>query len=141
MNDDKKSSSVISDPVELFEGRNGKGRFESGHVANPKGRPRGSRNKLTEAFLTDLNELWQEQGPAVLRRAAFESPIKFADMVARLLPAKIEVRDSSPIEDMEYDRIKQCLALLNELQLQQRLLAETVPLIDVTPKQEPDDAA
>jgi len=134
MNDEKKPSSAIGDPARLFEGRNGKGRFQSGHVANPKGRPRGSRHKLTEAFLADLNELWQEQGAAVLRRAAFHDPMKFADMVARLLPAKIEVKDANPFEGMEYERLSELIVALERLQ------SSPAPIIDVTPQPEPDDA-
>lgn len=140
MNDDKKPASAIGDPAELFEGRNGKGRFESGHVANPKGRPRGSRNKLTEAFLADLNELWQEQGPAIMRRAAFESPMKFADMVARLLPAKIEVKNESPFADWDHERLSVMLQAVSAWKDAVAARPET-PMLDVTPKQEPDDAA
>jgi hypothetical protein len=140
MENDKKPASAIGDPAELFEGRDGKGRFQSGPHPDRKGRPRGSRNKLTEAFLADLNDLWQEQGPAIMRRAAFESPMKFADMVARLLPAKIEVKTESPFADWDHERLTTMLQAVTAWKDALEARPET-PLIDVTPKQEPDDAA
>jgi hypothetical protein len=30
------------------------------------GRPKGSRNKLNETFLRDLQEAWEEKGPSVI---------------------------------------------------------------------------
>jgi hypothetical protein len=137
----KKPASVIGDPAELFEGRNGKGRFQSGHVANPKGRPRGSRNKLTEAFIGDTFKLWEEQGESILRRAAFQDPMKFADMVARLLPAKIEMKTESPLSDWDHERLVAGLAYVQEQIERGRLAAQTPAMIDVTPKPDADDAA
>ncbi|MFX6717074.1 hypothetical protein ABTH63_19680, partial [Acinetobacter baumannii] len=51
-------------------------RFKAG---NP-GRPKGSRQKLATRFFNDVYGLWEEQGEAVLRRAAFEKPMEFAAM-------------------------------------------------------------
>jgi hypothetical protein len=33
------------------------------------GRPKGSRNKLNETFLRDLQEAWEEKGPSVIAAA------------------------------------------------------------------------
>jgi len=37
---------------------------EPGQSGNPKGRPKGSRNKLSEDFFRDLCEAWQAMGKA-----------------------------------------------------------------------------
>jgi Family of unknown function (DUF5681) len=36
--------------------------FKPGQSGNPAGRPLGSRNKLSEAFLADFYQVWQERG-------------------------------------------------------------------------------
>ena len=45
-----------------------------GEVRNPRGRPKGSRHKLSEAFLKALLESWEECGVDTLRRFAEQDP-------------------------------------------------------------------
>lgn len=66
------------------------GRFVSGNIGG--GRPKGSRNKLGEQFLADLQQLWAEEGEACLKEARTEKPMEFAKMVASLLPKELLVR-------------------------------------------------
>lgn len=61
--------------------------FQAG---NP-GRPKGSRNKLGEKFVTDLYELWQREGALTLELARQEDPAGFCRMVATLLPKEAQV--------------------------------------------------
>ena len=65
--------------------------FKPGQSGNPKGRPVGSRNKLSEHFVTDLQELWDEQGPEILRRVAEESPDKLLAAMVQVLPKDFQV--------------------------------------------------
>lgn len=66
-------------------------RWKPGESGNPKGRQQGTRNRVTEAFLRDLEELWRKNGPAVLDLAATTEPMQFAQMVAKLLPKDFQV--------------------------------------------------
>jgi hypothetical protein len=50
------------------------------------GRARGTRNKISEAFLKDLHDEWQRSGQATLRILAVEQPAAFAHLVAKILP-------------------------------------------------------
>jgi hypothetical protein len=65
------------------------GRFLPGNSGNG-GRPKGSRNKLGEQFVSDLHEEWQRSGPAALKRVAEHDPVAFVKVVANILPSKID---------------------------------------------------
>lgn len=65
--------------------RDTKGRFVSGVKPGP-GRPKGSRNRLTEDFLRDLADVWEEHGKEALICTAKDEPAKFASIVASLMP-------------------------------------------------------
>jgi hypothetical protein len=72
-----------------------------------KGRRIGSRAKLAKRFFEDTYAAWEEQGPSILARAAFHDPVAFANMVARLMPQKIEV--STPTDGMSDERLAEML--------------------------------
>lgn len=72
-----------------------------------RGRKTGSRAKLAKRFFEDTYAAWEEQGPSVLARAAFHDPVAFANMVARLMPQKIEV--STPTDGMSDERLAELL--------------------------------
>lgn len=88
--------------------------FQPGHSGNPRGKPKGSRDKLSRMYISDLHALWEEQGEAVLRRAAFADPMAFAAMVAKLLPAKIEI--TTPTEGMSDERMLELIELAERMQ-------------------------
>ena len=64
--------------------------FKPGQSGNPKGRPQGSRNKLSEEFLADLHASWQLFGRAALMTAALTDPVSFVRVVASLMPRELE---------------------------------------------------
>jgi len=65
--------------------------WKPGQSGNPAGRPRGSRGKLSENFLTDLHDAWQQHGPNALARCAEQKPDAFCRIVADLLPRNVSV--------------------------------------------------
>lgn len=73
-------------------------------------RPRSaSRAKLAKRFFESTYTAWEEQGDIALRRAAFHDPMGFVNMVARLMPQKIE--HTTPTDGMTDDRLAQLLDL------------------------------
>jgi hypothetical protein len=69
--------------------------WKSGVSANPAGRPKGSRNKLAEEFVEDLQTVWREIGISCLRRIGEKQPVKLAQLVAYIMPKEFVVRDTS----------------------------------------------
>jgi hypothetical protein len=68
------------------------GRFKPGNTGAGGGRPKGSRNKIGEQFLTDLQADWDENGAEAIKACRTEKPADYVKMVASLLPKQIEVK-------------------------------------------------
>ena len=65
--------------------------YKPGQSGNPKGRPKGSRNKLSEEFFRNLCDAWQAFGKPALMTAAWTHPVEFVRLVAQLMPKDVEV--------------------------------------------------
>lgn len=76
--------------------------WKPGESGNPAGRPKGSRNKLGEAFIQDVYVKWQEQGESALIRMIEQEPGAFVRVVAGILPKELIVKDElSEVSDEE----------------------------------------
>jgi hypothetical protein len=64
------------------------GTFVAGHRGGP-GRPVGSRNRLAESFLADLQKQWAKSGKKALERTATDDPVAFTKIVASLMPREM----------------------------------------------------
>lgn len=65
-------------------------RFQPG---NP-GRPKGSRHKLGEAFVSALQADFQEHGDEVIKKVREEKPADYLKVVASLLPKQVEIKET-----------------------------------------------
>ena len=77
-----------------------------------RGRPLGARHKISNAFLLDGQKLWEEKGEDAMRRALLRDPMRFVEMVARLMPSKIERSGSEPLDDVTDERLATLLDAL-----------------------------
>jgi len=80
------------------------------------GRIKGSRNKISEAFLKDLAAEWEVSGPDALKVMAKEEPGNFVKVVAALLPKEFEINDNR-LADLNDDELDN---LINELRTKLR---------------------
>jgi hypothetical protein len=64
------------------------GRFLTGNSGG--GRQVGSRNKLSEKFLSDFHATWEELGVQALRDCATNNPKDFCKIAAMLVPREVQ---------------------------------------------------
>ena len=65
--------------------------FRPGVSGNPKGRPKGSRNKLSEEFLAALLADFQDHGPEVIQAVRVEKPDQYLKVIAAVLPREMQL--------------------------------------------------
>lgn len=88
------------------------GRFLPGN-SGFGGRPRGSRNKLGEQFITDLRDAWAEHGPDVIARVARDDPAALLKVIASLMPKTIDLNANIGIDARNVlDAFRQAVGLL-----------------------------
>lgn len=77
------------------------GRFVTGNIGG--GRPKGSRNKLGEAFLDALHNDFEEHGVAAIEIVRAEKPDQYLKVIASLLPKEmnLNVNDAESMTDDE----------------------------------------
>lgn len=75
--------------------------FQSGEAwsGNKLGRPKGSRNKLSESFITALSEDFEKNGVAVIETVRTEKPADYLKIIAAIVPKELNLRQDS-LDDM-----------------------------------------
>jgi hypothetical protein len=61
-----------------------KGRFVAGNSGNG-GRPKGTRNELSEAFIADLCENWRKHGVSVIDKIRASQPVDYVKIIAAVV--------------------------------------------------------
>jgi hypothetical protein len=75
--------------------------WKPGESGNPAGKPKGSRNKLGEAFIQDLYADWETNGADVIAKVREGKPDAYLKVVASILPQKLEIEHVDSLTDDE----------------------------------------
>ncbi len=82
-----------------------------GQSGNPAGRPKGSRNKLAEAFYADLYAKWQLKGPEAIDKMIETDPGGFVKVIASVMPKEFNVRTDDGMNDEQIDNLIEAIRL------------------------------
>lgn len=81
---------------------------------NP-GRPKGSRNKLGEAFIEALHDDFQRDGVVAIQTMRSADPGGYVRVIASLLPKEFKIETTSDLTDEQLDARIRALAGLIEM--------------------------
>jgi hypothetical protein len=101
-----------------------------GQSGNPAGRPKGSRNKLSEDFVAALYNDFQEHGSAAIAACRAEKPDVYLRVIAGILPKDVQLKVQS-LDELTDDQLMRKLAVLTERA--KPLLARLPAVIDAAP--------
>ena len=95
--------------------------FVKGQSGNPRGRPRGTRNRLADAFVGSLSADWERHGAGVIATVRAHRPVEYLRLVGSLLRKQIElvVAREEAVDDFDYsvftqEELSQLQALTNK---------------------------
>jgi hypothetical protein len=89
--------------------------FKPGQSGNPKGRPKGSRNKLSEDFVAALQADFEEGGVEAIQSMRAADPGGYVRVIASLLPKEFKIETTSDLTDEQLDARIRTLANLVEI--------------------------
>src|SRR4030081_168461 len=92
--------------------------FKPGTSGNPRGRPKGSRHRISEAFLAELSADFDQHGAAALRMAREAHPAAYIRVIASLLPKQSE-KWPNPLQDLTDEELSKLDAWLDAFQAEQ----------------------
>ncbi|SFJ72487.1 hypothetical protein SAMN05216525_13347 [Bradyrhizobium sp. Gha] len=95
--------------------------WKPGECGHPN--PGGRRRRLTEAFITDFQTIWETEGLAAILRVARSDPPTFVKVAASLLPKDINLKATLDVDATTFaTNFRQAVELLgNELPSSRRM--------------------
>jgi ribulose bisphosphate carboxylase small subunit len=89
--------------------------WKPGQSGNPAGRPKGSRVKLGEKFLSDLMADWEDHGAQAIKDMREDKPGDYVKVVAATLPKELNVKVSELDELTDEQIARQLAAVTRQL--------------------------
>lgn len=66
---------------------------------NPSGKPKGTRNYLSKRFIEELSQEFETNYDIILAELR-KNPVKFCEIVSRLVPQQVEIGEINQFSDM-----------------------------------------
>ena len=98
--------------VEKTQPRPGLKPWRKGESGNPTGRPKGSRNKLSEQFVKALQEDFEENGKDTIAFVRQTDPGTYLRVISRLVPAEVSLDLKTSVSDWDDSEIAAALDTL-----------------------------
>jgi hypothetical protein len=105
-------------------------------VLNPSGRPKGTRNKLGEAFVKAMHADFEAHGAKVIETVRVEKPDQYLKVIASILPKELNV-NTSALGDMSDDEL---VAVLSAMRSIADTVADTVARAGASEAESPEQA-
>lgn len=74
--------------------------WKPGQSGNPKGRPKGSKQKLAEDFLSALHDDFKEHGQEAIKRLRAEDNSTYCRILAGIVPKDVSVEVVRSVADL-----------------------------------------
>jgi len=85
--------------------------FKPGQSGYPAGRPKGSRNRLSERFLSALADDFEKHGEDVIARVREAYPAVYLRILASLLPTQVEIdAETTPMRSAGIEAVAELLS-------------------------------
>lgn len=84
--------------------------YKKGESGNVNGKPRETRNKLSNAFIHALLTSFNEQGVKVIDRVIAEEPATYLKVIASIMPKELEI--SNNIGDLTDEQLTDVISAL-----------------------------
>lgn len=78
--------------------------FKPGQSGNPKGRERGSRNKLGEDFIDRLHAHWRENGDVAIEEVFENDKVAYLKVIASVIPKEV-IHTPGGYDDLSDDEL------------------------------------
>ena len=86
--------------------------WQRGQSGNPAGRPRGSRNALSEEVICALLRDFRQHGQKAVARVRQTQPAAYLKILALLVPREHKVQHSNSLKDLTDEQLEALIAYL-----------------------------
>ena len=89
--------------------------WKPGQSGNPHGRPAGSRDRLTSAFIDKLSDDFARNGKKAIQACRRDDPAAYLRLVASLVPKELHLSQDNPLEQFSDEEIAALLQAASQL--------------------------